>query len=65
VQIWMCIGLPVVSIVRYEAGSRQPFSFMLAEKNEEAIRGIVLVLLSNQRPARVLFNDSVVVAFGV
>ena len=49
----------MVSIVRYEIGSRQPFSFMLAEKNEEAIRGIVLVLLPTQRPARVPFNERV------
>jgi len=65
VQIWVYVGLPVASIVRYEAGSRHPFSFMLAEKNEEAIRNIVRMLLSNKRPARVPFNDSVGVAFEV
>ena len=64
-QIWVCVGLPVASIVRHEAGSRHPFSFMLAEKDEEAIRNIVLVLLSIQRPARVSFNDSVGVALEV
>jgi len=55
----------VASIVRHEAGNRHPFSFMLAEKDEEAIRNIVLVLLSIQRPARVSFNDSVGVALEV